>query len=262
MLYQLIPTYDRRVSTVLGVQHSLAVIALVLLVSSALQSSTGFGFALLSAPVLFVLLGPAEAVTTISIVGAAVDALTLFGNRTRPRPARPDLIIICVAAVPGLVAGTLLLARLPATALQLTIAASVIVAVVHRVRLRRHPAERRTTLRWAPAAGLAWGALTAATTAGGPPLLLYLIHRFCDPRTIRDTIVAANLVRLPISLVLLSLTGTWRPPPDLPILIGAGVCGWALGKVAFRALTPARYETAVLILLVAAAATTVLTVLR
>lgn len=235
----------------------------MLLVGASLQSSTGFGFALLSAPVLSALLGPAQAVTTITIVGAAVDTLTLFGNRTRPRPSLPDLLVVCVGAVPGLAAGTLLLARLPASALQVAIAASVVAAVVHRIRLHR-PTEARRTTRWwlGPVAGVTWGALTAATTAGGPPLLLYLLHRFEDPRTIRDTIVSANLLRLPLSLTLLGLTGTWRPPPGIPLLIGAGLCGWALGKLVFRALTPASYETALLVLLVVTAATTVLAAFR
>ncbi|TCC26751.1 sulfite exporter TauE/SafE family protein [Kribbella speibonae] len=240
--------------TVLCVQQSLAVIAVVLVVSAGLQSSTGFGFALLSAPVLSALLGPMQAVTTITIVGAVVDSLTLFGNRGRPRPALADLRVVCLSAVPGLVIGAVLLARLPTRVLQVAIAASVVVAIIHRVQRRRIVVNSR----WlGPAAGLTWGALTAATTAGGPPLLLYLMHRHDDARTIRDTIVAANLIRLPLSLALLGLTGTWHPPPHVPVLIGAGVTGWALGKLAFRLLTPARYETALLTLLALTAAATV-----
>jgi uncharacterized membrane protein YfcA len=186
--------------------------------------------------------------------------LTLLGNRTRPRPSLPDLVIVCVAAVPGLAVGTLLLARLPTRALQIAIAASVVIAVVHRIR----PRQLTDVRSWwfGPAAGLTWGALTAATTAGGPPLLLFLMHRFKDPRTIRDTIVSANLVRLPLSLALLGVSGTWSPPAGVPILIGAGVCGWALGKLVFRALTPARYEKALLILLMVTAATTVIAAFR
>ncbi|WP_165546635.1 sulfite exporter TauE/SafE family protein [Kribbella soli] len=235
-------------------QQSLAVIAVVLVVSAGLQSSTGFGFALLSAPALSTLLGPVQAVTTITIVGAVVDSLTLFGNRGRPQPALADLRVVCLSAVPGLAVGTVLLARLPTKALQVAIAASVVVAIIHRLRRRRVVVNSR----WlGSAAGFTWGALTAATTAGGPPLLLYLMHRHDDARTIRDTIVAANLIRLPLSLALLGLTGTWHPPPGVPVLIGAGVCGWALGKLVFRLLTPARYETALLTLLALTAAATV-----
>ncbi|MFI5693642.1 sulfite exporter TauE/SafE family protein [Kribbella sp. NPDC051586] len=241
-------------------EHSLALIALVLLVAASLQSSTGFGFGLLSAPVLSAFLGPVPAVTTVTIVGAVVDSLTLFGNRTRPRPSLPDVRIVSLAAVPGIAIGTLLLARLPSRILQLAIAASVVVAVILRLRPRRLAEIRHWW--FGPVTGLAWGALSAATTAGGPPLLIYLMHRFKDPRTIRDTIVTTNLVRLPLSLVLLALTGAWRPPSGLPLLIGAGVCGWALGKFVFRALTPQRYERALLILLMVTAALTAFAAFR
>ena len=235
-------------------QQSLVVIALVLVVSAGLQSSTGFGFALLSAPVLSALLGPVQAVTTITIVGAVVDSLTLFGNRGRPRPSLADLRVVCLSAIPGLVLGAVLLARLPTRVLQVAIAVSVVVAIVHRVQRRRIVVNSR----WlGPAAGVTWGALTAATTAGGPPLLLYLMHRHDDARTIRDTIVTANLIRLPLSLTLLGLTGNWHPAPHIPVLVGAGVTGWALGKLAFQLLTPARYETALLTLLALTAAATV-----
>lgn len=258
-MYQLIQTVCRVFPSVLCVQQSLAAIAVVLVISAGLQSSTGFGFALLSAPVLSALLGPVQAVTTITIVGAVVDSLTLFGNRDRPQPALADLRVICLSAVPGLVLGAVLLARLPTRVLQVAIAASVVVAIVHRLRRRRIVVNSR----WlGPAAGVTWGALTAATTAGGPPLLLYLMHRHDDARTIRDTIVAANLIRLPLSLALLGLTGTWHPPPGVPILIAAGVCGWALGKLVFRLLTPARYETALLTLLALTAAATVAAALQ
>ena len=110
--------------------------------------------------------------------------------------------VLCVqrlSAVPGLVLGAVLLAGLPTRVLQVAIAASVVVAIIHRLRRRRIVVNSR----WlGPAAGVTWGALTAATTAGGPPLLLYLMHRHDDARTIRDTIVAANLIRLPLSLAL------------------------------------------------------------
>jgi uncharacterized membrane protein YfcA len=239
--------------------QGVTVVVTVLLVSASLQASTGFGFALLSAPLLSLVLGVAEAVTTITVVGAAVDGLALFGNRTRPRPSPRDLRVLGLSAVPGLAVGAVLLVRLPSIALQAAIAGSVVLAVVHRIRSRRYAGASRASRWWyAPAAGVAWGALTMATTAGGPPLLMYLMHRYRDPRTIRDTLLAANLLRLPLTLALLKVTGGWRPPRGIPLLIGAGICGWAVGKLVFRAMTPARYEMVVLILLVLTAAASLL----
>ena len=59
--------------------------ALALFVGASLQSATGFGFALLSAPILFALLGPREAVTAGVVVAILLNSLTLAGERSRAR---------------------------------------------------------------------------------------------------------------------------------------------------------------------------------
>lgn len=236
-----------------------ALIAAVLVVSAALQTSTGFGFALLSAPVLAVLVGPVEAVSTIVATGVVVDVLVLVGDGRRPQPRRRDVLALGAWSVPGLVAGALLLRALPSTVLQLVVAGAVLFAVGHRLRPRRALRSTATGAssaeRWwsAAPAGLASGVLSTATTLGGPPVVLYLTRRPRPPRQTRDTLVALSLLRLPLSVAALILAGTWVRPPGLIVLWIAVAMGYVIGRWVFARMNLARYEQAVLGALVMAA---------
>lgn len=231
-------------------------IAVVLLVSATLQTSTGFGFALLSAPILAALTGPREAVSTIMLVGVVVDVLVLIADGRRPQPRPRDVVALTAWSMPGFVLGAVLLRLLPASALQLLVAVAVLATVAFRARpahRRRARAERREHW-WTPGpAGFASGVLSTATTVGGPPIVLYLTRRPRPPRETRDTLVALSVVRAPAGLAALILTGTWRTPPALPLLILGVVLGYMIGRWVFAHLDVGRYERVVLVTLVVAA---------
>lgn len=233
----------------------LIALCLLMAISSALQTATGFGFAILSAPVGAVLLdSPAAAVTTVMIVGTAVDLLILFLRRRPPQPRWDELAVLGVSSLPGLALGAYLLVVLPQQLLMVIIAAAVLAAIAFRVAARGAdrpvvPASRR----WGAAAGLLSGALATSTTLGGPPTVYYLTRRPYSPPTIRDTLVALNLVRLPLSVAALAVGGVLVVAPGLAWLILSTLAGFVVGDRVFRALNPGRYEALVLTLLSLAA---------
>ena len=53
---------------------------------AALQSSVGFGFALVAAPLLFAAASPAEAIGLLIVLGLEIGLLTLLTERRRPEP--------------------------------------------------------------------------------------------------------------------------------------------------------------------------------
>jgi uncharacterized protein len=241
------------------VSAEVALVAAVLLVSAVLQTSTGFGYGLLSAPILAATLGPAEAVSTIIATGVVVDVLVLVAGGRRPQPHTRDVLQLGAWSVPGLVLGAVLLDALPTTALQLLVAAAVLLAVWHRARGAR-PSTPDSGRWWLPAlAGVTSGALSTATTLGGPPVVMYLTRRPGPPQQTRDTLVALSLLRLPISLVALRLSGVWTPPAALPLLWAAVVVGYLGGRWIFARLDVARYQRAVLLTLLVAGVTAVIT---
>ncbi|TNM67612.1 sulfite exporter TauE/SafE family protein [Streptomyces sp. NP160] len=188
--------------------------ALVFL-SSVLQTATGFGFAILSAPIGAALLGGPAAVGMVLITGTAVDVLILSLHRSLPRPRWDEVAVLGASSLPGLALGAVLLAVALRRVLLVVIAAAVVLAVVLRWVSRRSGRARVVSRRWGVLAGLASGTLGTATTLAGPPTVFYLSHRPYVPGVVRDTLVVLNMVRLPLSVVALVAGGVFVVIPGI-----------------------------------------------
>lgn len=232
----------------------LAGIFALVVVSAALQSLSGFGFALLSVPILVVLIGGPQTVSTVLITGTACDLAILALRRSVPRPAGREVLVLGLWSAPGMLAGAWLLGILPSRWLQVFVACLVILTVALRARSAgapRAPAVRRPG--WAVAAGFTSGALSTATSLGGPPTVLYLAQRGLAPRTMRDTLVTLSLVRLPLSLLALVTAGVWEVYEHWLPLIVAALAGQFLGTMAFHRFAGSHYDRIVVTLLTASA---------
>jgi uncharacterized protein len=230
-----------------------ALAAAIVLAGALLASATGFGFALLAAPLLFALLGPPRAVGVLLLLAVEVNALILAAERRRPRPLLRASATLLAWAAPGTVVGVVMLRVLDPFALQLALTAAILSTLVLRGRaVRRAPA-------WAaPAAGFTSGVLTTATTTNGPPLIVYLLGRGHDPSRVRDTLTFCFLCLSGLGALALWITGTHKASPDLglvAVLAPAALAGQVLGRRAFvRLQAGGRYEhvlTGVLLLAVA-----------
>lgn len=239
-----------------GIYLLVALFALIL-VSGVVQALSGFGFALFSAPLLTATVGGPEAVSTILITGATCDVAILAMRRSVPRPDVREAVTLAGWSAPGMIAGAWLLAALPAVGLQLFVAGVVVVAVL--LRLRTHERSVIISTRWAIPAGVLSGALGTSTSLAGPPTVYYLVHRGLRPHTMRDTLVALSLVRLPLSVASLLIAGVWQTYEYWPALIVAALAGQYLGTRAFHRFGHARYELIVLALLALAAVVSVAT---
>jgi uncharacterized membrane protein YfcA len=190
------------------------------------QSATGFGFSLLSAPLAFAAFDPKPAVGLLLLLGAEVNLMTLGTEGRRPEPLKRETAVILVCAAPGALAGVALLRALSALALQIAVTVGVLatLAVRHIGRGRAHvPA-------WA--AGVAAGALTTSTSTNGPPIVLHMLGLAAPPARVRDTLTACLLGLSAIGGIALAATGT----PALPDagVIAAFVPLVALGHLAGR----------------------------
>lgn len=207
--------------------------AVAVAIGAVVQSATGFGFALVAAPVLFPALGPEEAIGTLLVLACVGSVLILAAEQRRPRPLGRDAAVIIGASLPGAVAGIAILRSLDSLALQYALTASVVAALaVRRFASRR---ERHAGRSWwsAPAAGLAAGALTTSTNTSGPPLLLHLTGQGAEPERVRDTINVCYLGLSVVSGAALWATDTADAVPD-PVVLAALVPVVAVGNLAGR----------------------------
>lgn len=219
---------------------------LALFVGAALQSATGFGFALVSAPILFALLGPREAVTAGAIVAILLNSLTLATERRRPQVLVRDAVALVAWSLPGIALGVLALRAVPRQPLSVIVALAVLAGLVLRVRSRRTAAVARPRGWHVPVSGLAAGALGTSTSLNGPPLVFCLLARSASPRQMRDTLAAIFLVEAVLGLPALLLSSTFTMPRAIVLLLLAGLAGQLLGRRAFGWLQGERYERAVL----------------
>jgi uncharacterized protein len=191
------------------------------LAGATLQSATGFGFALVSGPLLFAALGPQEAIGTLLVLGAEVGILMIATERRRPRPLGRDAAILLAASPPGALAGVAVLRSLDDVALQAAVTVGVILTLVARRIATRGSREARPRPAWSgPAAGLAAGALSTSTNTSGPPLLLHLMGHGDEPGRVRDTVTVVFLGLAVVSAVALWITGTSDAVPDADVLTG------------------------------------------
>ena len=228
----------------------------VVFAGAVLQSATGFGFALVAAPLLFVILGPQEAVTAGVLLGLEVNLLTLAGEARRPRVLRHDAATLVAWSLPGLVLGALALRELPDHVLTVAVAVAVVAALVLRLRARRAPprASAAPPGGWrAAVAGATSGALATSTSLSGPPLVFFLLARGVSPQQMRDTLATVFVALSVLGAPVLLATGTFVMPSAIGALVVTAAAGQLLGRRAFAWLGGEHYEPAVLGLLAATA---------
>ena len=230
---------------------------------AALQSSIGFGFALVSAPLLFAATSPPEAVGLLIVLALEVSLLTLLTERRRPEPVWADVVPVVAFALPGALAGVAVLRAPDELALQLLVTAGVLVALAVNLRAAHRepppPGAAHDPPRWArPAAGLVSGALNTSTSTGGPPLVLVLMARGLRPAVVRDTLTASFVGMAPVSAVALAVTSTSDAVPDaaaVAALVPLTAIGQLFGRRLFARLAHGRsYERVLTVVLLATVA--------
>ena len=225
-------------------------LAAALLIASMVQSITGFGFALLSMPLLTLVIDAKDAVAVSTIVGA----LASFNLLARTyRYVRWDLARSLLAgAVAGMPLGLVVLVLVDARALKVLIAVAVLVFVAILARgWRLEGVGPRAEV----VAGFVSGVLNTSVSTNGPPLVLALQARGLEPERFRGTISAVFAVSSVVANTLFAARGRY----DLTVLGYAAVgppallIGGALGRRLGRDLAPEKFRPLVLALLVAAA---------
>jgi uncharacterized protein len=222
--------------------------ALALFAGAALQSATGFGFALVVSPVAFAVLAPGEALTTLVVLSAALSLLVLASERRDRAVMGHPLSVALLWSLPGLVGGAALLSAVDKPVLQVAVGTAVVVAVLVQVQVGGEPVHAaRSAPGWETATtGAVTGLLSTSTGVSGPPMLLWLERQGADPHQVRDTLAAGFLaLTVPTALALAAFgefdTGGvgvgW-----LALLIVPVAAGRAVGRWLFLRMDAARFR--------------------
>lgn len=159
-----------------------AVLIVSVLVASTTQVTVGFGFALLSVPLMALALPTREAVVVSTILGLVTSSFQAWHGR---RDTERDVVVRMVAsALVGLPLGWLLFTRVDDDVLRALLGVSVILAVLLLATNRVATGSRRLDV----VCGALSGALASSLSTNGPPLVFALQARGLPMSAFRPTI--------------------------------------------------------------------------
>jgi len=164
-----------------------------------LYTLTGFGFAVLAAPLFLLFVDPPRAIQLVIIISTALSLVMLPGLWRAIAPA-----LMLRLALGSLVESPLdLIASRYADAVQVRalVGATILgFAALLGLRQRRGAGEPRGLFGLRPGRDLAIGAVSGLATAlagmAGPPVLIYLLLAGVPPRTVRATLLIILRARL------------------------------------------------------------------
>ena len=224
----------------------------ILLVASATQALTGFGFSLVAVPLLAALTDPRTAVVGTSLAGPLLALATAVHDRGHVRWRTVALLV--GATVLGMPVGILVLATTPQRALTALIglvALACTLLVWRGLRLRGGAGT-------VGAVGVLSGVLSTSTGTAGPPLIAAFQAMGYGPRAFRGTLAAVFSGSGVLSLAGLALGGQVRAAGVAVGLAGAPAVavGWWAGNRLFDRVDPVRFRRLALAgLLLSSAAT-------
>lgn len=230
-------------------------VAVVLGFAAAVQMASGFGFALVSVPLLALVVGPHDAVLFALLVGTVFNGWQAVEGRgvvDRGVVAR-----ILAGAGLGLPIGYVLYRSLGNESLTLVVGVLVLAVAALLWRGWTLPAAGRTT---DVVAGLWTGVLTTSTGTNGPPVVTVLTARGLGSEAFRATATTVFLVLDLLAVCLFTGTGELGAAEGVTALVALPVvvAGGYLGYRARRLLSPAGFRRVVLLLLTATGVAAVL----
>ncbi len=213
----------------------------VILVASALQTVSGFGFALAAAPLLALALPPKEAVIAVIAIGIVVKGFMVY--KTWSEGSFTRIFIASVASVIGAVPGSYALRAVSDSALKICIGLTLILVTGamyanYTVAVRRHGLAKAVV-------GFLSGFLGAVTSFNGPPLVIYMMNAGQDKVTIRADLARyfflCNVATLTIAYHV-GTVYTERVPLYAAVSVPAALLGWWLGQKAFHRVDAALFR--------------------
>ncbi len=210
--------------------------------SGLLYAISGFGFAVLAAPLFLLFLDPAQAIQLVIIISTVVSIVVLRG--LLPAIAPWLLLRLALGSLAGLPLGLVafryadpILVRAAAGAMIFGFA--ILMAVSRRPSGQPGEGKRWTAFAMSPGLDLAAGAVSGIASAlvgqPGPPVLMYLLLAGAAARTVRATLLAFFALSYGVTLASHAATigisaRTWLAAGILiPFALFGGLAGRPIG---------------------------------
>lgn len=224
----------------------------MVLFSSFLQTTTGFGYAIITAPLLALVLTAKETVMLLMLTALVICTLLL--RATRNQGSFRAIAPLCIASVAGAIPGAYVMTQISNDGLKLSIGILLLFATLALWRQYTFP------LRPGRAAealvGFIGGFLTTSTGVTGPPVILY----YLNARAETDKVAfRANLTRFFLLINLASVVFSYVAGSlvldelwlHFLVAVPALFAGFFLGEKLFHRISAPMLRTAALLLIFA-----------
>lgn len=228
-----------------------SVVLLAALAGGALRGLTGFGSALLMAPLMSLVLSARETMCLVTLLNALPMGRATLAAAGRVID-REVMLPMSLAAFVGVPCGIALVGALPAQAFGMVIGAAVIASAL--ALMSGAVLVKGRSLRLSLGVGVLSGLLTGFGGVGGPPAILYLLGVEPDGHRARANFIVFFAALYPVALAAVALLGllSW-----LDVALGLALAplfhlGGVGGAWLYRRIGKRHFRPFVLVLLVAA----------
>jgi len=222
--------------------------SLIFLLAGFTQGVSGFGAGLVAMPLLTLLLGIKAAVPLSMLNGLIITGfLSLQLKRHIDWKKIMPLLLGCL---PGIVVGAVLLKRLNADLLQLSLGIFIAIYAIYSLQVRPNP--QRISSRWGYAAGFLTGTISSLFSAGGPPAIIYVSLTAWAKDEIKATLSVFFFVSGIVTAIGHAVSGL-TTNATLQQLVGTGpmtLAGVIVGSLLYRRIRRQTYTTIMLWLLI------------
>lgn len=227
------------------------VVLLAALAGGALRGLTGFGSALLMAPLMSMVLSARETMCLVTLLNALPmgRATLVAAGRAIDREV---MLPMSLAAFVGVPCGIALVGALPAQAFGFVIGVAVIISALALMSGVALVGVR--SLRLSVGVGVLSGVLTGFGGVGGPPAILYLLGVESDAHRARANFIVFFAALYPVALAAVALLGllSWSDVVLGLVLAPLFHLGGVGGTRLYRRIGKRHFRPFVLVLLVAA----------
>lgn len=226
---------------------ALVVVALAVFVGSALNALSGFGFALVTVPIMATVVGPKEAVVLSAMVGLLSNSGVAL--RYRADTDRPVAGRLLAGSLVGMPLGLLVLDAIAEDPLRVAIAVVVLATAAALASGWQPPTPTRAA---DVGAGFVSGLFNTSIGISGPPVVLLLQAHRTPKGPFRATTATLFAVAGVVALVLFAVGGQFseRVLVAAAVALPAWPLGWLVGARLHRRVEEERFRTLVLALMV------------
>ncbi len=232
----------------------IAVVAGAILLSGMVTAVAGFGFGLMSVPLMSLVIDIHSAVIVSSIVAVFANGVQMYlYRRERDRRLGNRLSLACILGLPF---GYAVFELVGDDALRITLGVAVVFAVVMLSR-GLNLAHLGPRMDWG--LGFVSGVLNTSISTSGPPLVFDLQARRLGPRAFRATINYVFLISGALGLVIFA-AGDKIQRNEVQagaVAVPALAVGLLAGMPLRKRFPPERFRVLVIVLMLAGAAATV-----